>query len=67
MVLIGLWVHLFPSRTQKLSINPPTILAGRLAGKIGNANIIQKAPLRMNPQGGFAVSEEIIEKREEIR
>ena len=33
-------VHLFPSRTQKLSSLTPTILAGRLAGKIGNANII---------------------------
>ena len=34
-------VHLFPSRTQKLSSSAPTILAGRLAGKIGNANIIK--------------------------
>ena len=38
-MLIGAWVHLFPSRTQKLSTHSPTILAGRLAGKIGNANI----------------------------
>ena len=32
-------VHLFPSRTQKLSSLAPTIVAGRLAVKIGNANI----------------------------
>ena len=32
-------VHLFPSRTQKLSSFAPTILCGRLHGKIGNANI----------------------------
>ena len=31
-------VHLFPSRTQKLSSFAPTILGGRLPGKIGNAN-----------------------------
>ena len=34
-----MWVHLFPSRTQKLSTHTPTIVAGRLAVKIGNANI----------------------------
>ena len=33
-----MWVHLFPSRTQKLSTCTPTILGGRLPGKIGNAN-----------------------------
>ena len=33
-------VHLFPSRTQKLSSFAPTILGGRLPGKIGNANIM---------------------------
>ena len=33
-------VHLFPSRTQKLSSFAPTILGGRLPGKIGNANTI---------------------------
>ena len=38
-VLIAMWVHLFPSRTQKLSTSAPTILGGRLPGKIGNANI----------------------------
>ena len=38
-VLIVMWVHLFPSRTQKLSTCTPTIVAGRLAVKIGNANI----------------------------
>ena len=37
-VLIVMWVHLFPSRTQKLSSFAPTILGGRLPGKIGNAN-----------------------------
>ena len=37
-VLIAMWVHLFPSRTQKLSTSAPTILGGRLPGKIGNAN-----------------------------
>ena len=37
-VLIVMWVHLFPSRTQKLSTCTPTIVAGRLAVKIGNAN-----------------------------
>ena len=37
-VLIVMWVHLFPSRTQKLSTCTPTILGGRLPGKIGNAN-----------------------------
>ena len=31
-------VHLFPFRTQKLSSFAPTILGGRLPGKIGNAN-----------------------------
>ena len=31
-------VHLFPYRTQKLSSCTPTILGGRLPGKIGNAN-----------------------------
>ena len=31
-------VHLFPSRTQKLSSCTLTILGGRLPGKIGNAN-----------------------------
>ena len=31
-------VHLFPSRTQKISSCTPTILGGRLPGKIGNAN-----------------------------
>ena len=35
-------VHLFPSRTQKLSSSVPTILAGRLAGKIGYANMIAR-------------------------
>ena len=38
LVLIAMWVHLFPSRTQKLSTCAPTILGGRLPGKIGNAN-----------------------------
>jgi len=37
-VLIVMWVHLFPSRTQKLSTCTPTIVAGGLAVKIGNAN-----------------------------
>ena len=27
-VLIVVWVHLFPSRTQKLSTRTPTIVAG---------------------------------------
>ena len=39
LVLIAARVHLFPSRTQKLSSFAPTILGGRLPGKIGNANI----------------------------
>ena len=39
LVLIAMRVHLFPSRTQKLSSFAPTILGGRLPGKIGNANI----------------------------
>ena len=43
LVLIVVRVHLFPSRTQKLSSLTPTILAGRLAGKIGNANIKDQA------------------------
>ena len=38
LVLIAVRVHLFPSRTQKLSSLAPTILCGRLHGKIGNAN-----------------------------
>ena len=37
-VLIAMRVHLFPFRTQKLSSFAPTILGGRLPGKIGNAN-----------------------------
>ena len=28
LVLIAMWVHLFPSRTQKLSTFAPTILGG---------------------------------------
>ena len=32
-------IHLFPYRTQKLSSFVPTILGGRLPGKIGNARI----------------------------
>ena len=43
LVLIVMWVHLFPSRTQKLSTCTLTILGGRLPGKIGNANT--KIPL----------------------
>ena len=39
LVLIAMRVHLFPSRTQKLSSSAPTIVAGRLAVKIGNANM----------------------------
>ena len=35
-------VHLFPSRTQKLSSCTPTILGGRLPGKIGNANTTER-------------------------
>jgi len=42
-------VHLFPSRTQKLSACTPTILGGRLPGKIGNANT--RTSVRNN--GGF--------------
>src|SRR5699024_1587871 len=38
LVLIAARVHLFPFRTQKLSSLAPTILGGRLPGKIGNAN-----------------------------
>ena len=38
-----MWVHLFPSRTQKLSTCTPTIVAGRLAVKIGNANTKNQA------------------------
>ena len=38
--MIAVRVHLFPSRTQKLSSLAPTILGGRLPGKIGNANTI---------------------------
>ena len=32
-------LHLFPSRTQKVSSSAPTRVAGRLGVKIGNANI----------------------------
>ena len=35
--------HLFPCRTQKLSSSSPTILGGRLPGKIGFADLY--APL----------------------
>ncbi len=38
LVLIGLRVHLFPSRTQKLSSGSSTIVCGRLHVKIDNAN-----------------------------
>ena len=44
-------VHLFPSRTQKLSSSAPTILAGRLAGKIGDANTMKSLAKR---RGFFA-------------
>ena len=37
LVLITMRIHLFPYRTQKLSSFVPTILGGRLPGKIGNA------------------------------
>ncbi len=47
-----MWVHLFPSRTQKLSTFAPTILGGRLPGKIGNANIKR---VRRNPGSFFYV------------
>ena len=43
-VLIVVRVHLFPSRTQKLSSLTPTILGGRLPGKIGNANTKRTTP-----------------------
>ena len=39
LVLIGMRVHLFPSRTQKLSSYSPTILGWWRPGKIGNANM----------------------------
>ena len=45
LVLIAVRVHLFPSRTQKLSSLAPTIVAGRLAVKIGNANT------KLHPKG----------------
>ena len=35
LVLIAVRVHLFPSRTQKSSLNVPKILVGYPAGKIG--------------------------------
>ena len=44
-------VHLFPSRTQKLSSCTLTILGGRLPGKIGNAN----TKPRLNRSGLFSV------------
>ena len=50
LVLIAMRVHLFPSRTQKLSSFAPTILGGRLPGKIGNANT---NPLTNRPGGFF--------------
>ena len=42
-VLIVMRVHLFPFRTQKLSSCTPTIVAGWLAVKIGNANTKNQA------------------------
>ena len=45
-------VHLFPSRTQKLSSCTPTILGGRLPGKIGNANTKR---VRSNPGSFFCL------------
>ena len=45
-MLIGVRVHLFPYRTQKLSSRSPKILAGRLAGKIGNADIKSSSQTR---------------------
>ena len=56
-MLIGVRVHLFPSRTQKLSSFPPTIVAGRLAVKIGNANIYN-SPL--NRVGCFYVRQKVL-------
>ena len=50
LVLIAARVHLFPFRTQKLSSLAPTILGGRLPGKIGNANT---ESTRRNP-GAFS-------------
>ena len=57
LVLIAVRVHLFPSRTQKLSSSAPTILAGRLAGKIGNANTRRQVktwrfPFEKSPESG---------------
>ena len=48
--MIAVRVHLFPSRTQKLSSFAPTILGGRLPGKIGNAN----TQPRLKSRGFFA-------------
>ena len=46
LVLIATRVHLFPSRTQKLSPCTPTILGWRRPGKIGSCRIPQKQTAR---------------------
>ena len=35
MVTIASEIHLFPSRTQKLSPSTPMVLGGRLPGRVG--------------------------------
>ena len=35
-------IHLYPSRTQKLSSSAPKILGGRLPGKIGHCRFWRK-------------------------
>ena len=47
LVLIVLRVHLFPSRTQKLSSGSSTIVCGWLHVKIDNANILDAPAVRL--------------------
>ena len=61
LVLIAVRVHLFPSRTQKLSSQAPTILGGRLPGKIGNANIRNSPSDRMG-SFRYAKAKSIVKK-----
>ena len=41
-------IHLFPYRTQKLSLSAPMVLAWRRAGRVGRCRIPNESPRRMS-------------------
>ena len=48
MVTIEKEIHLFPSRTQKLSSLALMILGGRLPGKVGRCRLVKKQSKEIN-------------------